>query len=72
MVIPSPSDYENWKSDFVTKAFLQATHERIEDAKELLSVQAGLNPEQDNYVRGLIQAYREIQNFRIEDLEDLD
>lgn len=70
MAIPSQSDFEAWKGDFVTKAFLQAAQERIEDAKELLSVQAGINPEQDNYVRGLIQAYREIQSFRIEDLED--
>lgn len=69
MAIPSRNDFEAWKGDFVTKAFLQAAQERIEDAKELLAVQAGINPEQDNYVRGLIQAYREIQNFHIEDLE---
>lgn len=70
MAIPSQSDFENWKGDFVTKAFFQAAHERIEDAKDVLSVQAGIDSNQDNYLRGLIQAYREVQQFRIDDLED--
>jgi len=69
MAIPSQSDFENWKGDFVTKAFFQAAQERIEDAKDVLSVQAGIDPNQDNYIRGLIQAYREVQDFRIADLE---
>ena len=56
MAIPSQSDFENWKGDFVTKAFFQAAHERIEDAKDVLSVQAGIDSNQDNYLRGLIQA----------------
>lgn len=69
MAIPSQSDFENWKGDFVTKAFFQAARERVEDAKDILSVQAGIDTNQDNYIRGLIQAYREIQDFRIDDLE---
>lgn len=72
MAIPNQSDFENWKSDFVTKAFFLAAQERIEDAKDLLSVQAGIDSNQDNYVRGLIQAYREIQDFRIGDLEGVE
>lgn len=72
MAIPSQSDFENWKSDFVTKAFFQAAHERIEDAKDVLSVQSGIDSVQDNYLRGMIQAYREIQNFRIEDINGED
>ncbi len=70
MAIVSRSDFESWKADPVTKAFLFATKERIEDAKDVLSVQAGLNPEQDNYLRGLIQAYREMQEFRIDDIQE--
>ena len=70
MAIPSQSDFENWKGDFVTKSFFHAAHERIEDAKDVLSVQAGIDSNQDNYLRGLIQAYREVQQFRIDDLED--
>jgi hypothetical protein len=71
MQIPSKSDFDNWKSDPVTKAFFTAARERVEDAKEVLSVQAGLDPIQDNLIRGLIQAYREMQDFRIEDLEEV-
>ena len=43
----------------------------LEDAKELLSIEAGLNPNQDNLLRGLIQAYREMQDFRMDDLEEV-
>jgi len=70
MAILSRSDFENWKADPVTKMFFQAASERIEDAKDVLSVQAGLDPQQDNYLRGLVQAYRELQDFRIEDLAE--
>lgn len=72
MAIPNQSDFENWRGDFVTKAFFHAAQERIEGAKDILSVQAGLNANQDNYLRGLIQAYREIQDFRIDDLEGVE
>ena len=68
MAILSRSDFENWKADPVTKLFLAAAQERIEDAKDVLSVQAGLDAQQDNYLRGLIQAYREVQDFRVDDL----
>ncbi len=67
----SKSDFDNWKLDPVTKAFFQAAQERIEEAKDVLSVEAGLNPIQDNTLRGLIQAYREIQDFRVEDIEEV-
>ncbi len=70
MAIPTRSDFENWKLDSVTKAFFQAAQERIEDAKDVLSVQAGLDTTHDNYIRGMIQAYRELQDFRIDDLQE--
>lgn len=66
----SRSDFDNWKSDPVTKLFFQAAFERIEDAKNVLAVQAGLNSQEDNYLRGLIRAYQELAEFRIDDLED--
>jgi hypothetical protein len=72
MAVISQNDFINWKSDPVTKAFFQAAHERIEDAKDVLSVQAGINAEQDNYLRGMVQAYREIQDFRIDDIQETD
>ena len=67
----SRSDFERWRGDPVTKAFYLAARERIEDAKDILSVQAGLDKDQDNLLRGLIQAYREMQDFRIEDIEEV-
>ena len=66
----SRGEWEEWSHHIVTKAFFHAAHERIEDAKDVLSVQAGIDSNQDNYLRGLIQAYREVQQFRIDDLED--
>mgnify|MGYP000035325412 FL=1 len=71
MNIPTRSDFDNWRSDPVTRAFFAAARERVEDAKELLSIEAGLNPNQDNLLRGLIQAYREMQDFRMDDLEEV-
>jgi len=71
MAILTRGDFDNWLSDPVTKAFVQATKERIEDAKDVLSVQAGINQNEDNYIRGLIQAYREVQDFRIDDIQEV-
>lgn len=66
----SQSDFVNWKSDPVTKAYFTAVIERIEDAKEVLSNQAGVDVNEDNYLRGFIRAYRECLEFRIEDLQE--
>lgn len=71
MQVPTKSDFDAWKQNPVTKAFFAAAQERVEDAKDVLSVEAGLNTVQDNLLRGLIQAYREMQDFRIEDLEEV-
>lgn len=62
----SKSDYNNWKADPVTKAFFEACQARVEDAKELLSYQAGEDNNRDTFFRGLIFAYREIGDFRID------
>ncbi|MDE2000888.1 MAG: hypothetical protein KGI52_18400 [Burkholderiales bacterium] len=63
------SDFENWKADPVTKAFFYACQERIEDAKNILANQAGINSVEDNLLRGFIRAYQEMQEFRVEDEE---
>lgn len=68
----SKSDFENWKLDPVTKAFFEAAEERIEDAKDILSTSAGVNPDEDNFFRGFIHAYREMQEFRVDFEEDLE
>ena len=69
MAAISKEDFISWKADPVTKAFFQAAQERIEDAKSVLSTQAGCDPLQDKMLVGLIQAYKEMQYFHIEDLE---
>lgn len=66
----SQSDFDNWRSDPVTKAFYIAISERIEDAKEVLATQAGLDLNEDNFLRGFIRAYRETLMFRIDDLQE--
>ena len=62
----SESDFLNWKSDPVTQAFFQACEERVEDAKEMLATSAGMDSVNDSVYRGFILAYREMQDFRIE------
>ena len=66
----SLSDFNDWRSNPVTKAFFLAANERVEDAKELLATQAGLNANEDSSLRGFIMAYREMCEFRIDDLQE--
>ena len=63
------SDFLNWQQDPVTQAFYEAMNTRIEDCKELLAASAGIDPINDNFNRGLIAAYNEAINFRVEDVE---
>jgi len=63
------SDFQNWLLDPVTKAFYEACNIRIGDAKDVLAASAGLDHAQDNFYRGFIAAYLEMQDFRIDDLE---
>lgn len=65
-MIISEAEFQDWKSNLVTKAFFEAALERVEDTKEILAVSAGLNPDQDNYLRGFIQAYKEMTQFSVE------
>jgi hypothetical protein len=66
------SEWIDWKSNPVTQAFYQACAIRTEDAKAILGNTAGIDPIQDNYMRGFIAAYFEMEDFKIEDLEDED
>jgi hypothetical protein len=63
----SKAEFIDWKAGLVTEAFFEAAQERVEDTKELLAASAGLNPEQDSFLRGFIAAYREIRNFSVEE-----
>lgn len=64
------SEFISWKQDPVTKAFFMAIIDRIEEAKETLSIKAGFDTAEDNYFRGFIRAYREALDFRIDDLQE--
>lgn len=70
MSIITKSEWQDWKQNNVTRAFLAAVDMRVEDAKDILSVSAGQEPDQDNYFRGFIAAYREMLEFRVDDLVD--
>jgi hypothetical protein len=72
MTVISASDFIEWKSNPVTKAFFEACDIRIEDAKDQLAISAGIDATQDNLLRGIIYAYREMQDFRIDDIEGME
>lgn len=70
MSIVTKQEWVDWKSNPVTKAFMLAMVERVKDAKDILSVSAGLDPVSDNFYRGFIAAYTEAQDFHIDDLSE--
>lgn len=65
-------EWNQWHENIVTQAFFEAAGIRVEDAKDVLAVSAGLEPEQDNFWRGFISAYNEMKEFKVEDLVDED
>jgi len=69
MAVIKASEFYEWKKNPVTLAFMYAANERISDAMNVLSTTAGLSSIEDNYMRGFIQAYRELEDFRIDDLD---
>jgi len=64
------TEWNDWKQDKVTRAFFMASEQRVEDAKDILSVTAGMDVEENNWYRGFIAAYREMFDFRVDDLID--
>lgn len=63
-------EWIEWKNHPVTKAFYEAVEIRVEESKDLLSYSAGVDQAQDNYWRGFIGAYREMLEFKIEDIDE--
>jgi hypothetical protein len=66
----SKEDWKTWKQDPVTRLFYSAVDERIEDAKETLANTAGNDPLQDSFYRGFIFAYREMLEFKFEEVDE--
>ena len=62
------SDFLNWRSDPVTKAFYEAIQVRIDDCKDILATSAGLDSASDNFNRGFIAAHSESLEFRMEEI----
>ena len=66
------ADFTDWKNHPVTQAFFDAAQFRIDECKDILSFTAGQDYMQDRLLVGMIQAYREVQDFRVEDDEVAD
>lgn len=67
MIEITKGDFDDWKSNKVTKAFFHATEDRVGECKEMLASSAGTDSLQDKFIVGMIFAYREMQDFRVED-----
>jgi hypothetical protein len=59
-------DFQDWKLNDVTRAFYHACNQRIEDCKDILAGSAGMDSDTDNFYRGFIAAYTELQDFRVD------
>jgi hypothetical protein len=70
MSVISTSDFNNWKQDSVTEAFMQVVYERMEDCKNHLSVTAGLDSIEDNKTRGYLLALRDILQLSFDDVQE--
>ncbi len=64
------AEFEEWQEHFITKAYFSAVLERIEEAKEVLAGSAGVDSTNDNFIRGMIHAFREVVQFRVGDPEE--
>lgn len=66
----SINDFNSWKTDPVTVAFMQTIRNRIKDGAENLSYVAGVDSQHDNFMRGFIQGQREVLEVTFEDTID--
>lgn len=66
MNVVTKSEWNDWQSHKVTKAFKQAVLERIEETKDVLSTSAGIDSNNDRLLVGIIHAYRECLDFRVD------
>lgn len=70
-MVVTKEDFADWKNNPVTMAFFLACSQRVEEAKDILALQAGQDSIQDSFYRGIIFAYREMTDFRVEDEEEV-
>lgn len=60
-------EFLEWRSQYVTKQFMEAIKRRIEDAKDILSVNAGVEPVDDRLLVGMIRAFSDVLDVQAED-----
>lgn len=70
MSVITHSEFDLWKSNPVTKEFLQALQERIDEVAQMLVHSAGLIPSEDNFNRGYIRALFDISQFEVNFAEE--
>jgi len=66
------ADFIEWKANPVTRAFMDAAQFRIDECKDILSYSAGTDYMQDRLLVGMIQSYREMQDFRVDEDEEIE
>ena len=64
------SEFQPWKDSLITNEVFGEIRQRINDIAQNLMVNAGVDPEQDRYMCGMIRAYQDIMDITYEGAED--
>lgn len=62
-------EFQEWKNHAITKEVFLEVRQRIEDCKEILGATAGIDPDKDRLMCGMIQAFRDILEIDVETSE---
>lgn len=58
------ADFLSWKQDKITRALFEYVQDVQKEAKERLAVDAGINPPQDRYDAGGIEALKDVLEWQ--------
>ena len=64
----SKEDFLDWKANQITQAYMVSVYRRIEDLKGTLAGSAGLDPNQDRMIVGMIRAFGEVLNVEVDEV----
>jgi hypothetical protein len=64
----SKDDFQSWKGNEVTYAFMLSMHQRVQDLKETLAGTAGVDPLQDRFICGMIRAFSEVIHVEVDEV----
>lgn len=59
-------EFIQWKDSYVTKEVFEIIRERQQESKEILASQAGIDPQADRFLCGMIHAFGEVLNVDYE------